>query len=503
MKNRFALFCCLLSLVTCYLPLVHAAIPKVMTYQGILKDASGNFLTGTYSMTFRVYAVQTGGTALWSETQSAVSVSSGRFSVQLGSVTPLNLSFNQDHWLSLQVGTDSEMSPRVRLTSVGYAYMAEQVVNGFTQAQHDSLTHRNIEGVMANTTNIAKTNFKLDAYTKASANSMGDLIIDTFSDATGINPTGSSGYTWRGSPDYDVVAGAGGIDASAVLMLHANGTDASATFTDSSQTPKTLTANGNAQIDTAQSKFGGASALFDGSGDYLSIPDSADWDFGTGDFTIDFWVRFNTVGTQVFVDRNAGDIAVRRGSDGTLKFSINGNDQIVSATWSPSVNVWYHIAAVRSGTSAYLFVNGVQLGSTGTSSHNITGTTGMAVGARGDGYTPIDGWMDEVRISKGIARWTSNFTPPTGEYTTPSGSATVASIAFSETVTPKEAMVIASETLNTGTITYSVSRDNGTTWTPCTKETVCNISSQPSGTQIKWKAAITGNAELESIAVAL
>src|SRR3990167_7740340 len=73
------------------------------------------------------------------------------------------------------------------------------------------------------------------------------------------------------------------------LMLHMDGADASTTFTD--ETGKTVTANGNAQIDTAQSKFGGAAALFDGAGDYLTVSGSADWDLGTGDFTIDFWFR--------------------------------------------------------------------------------------------------------------------------------------------------------------------------------------------------------------------
>ena len=89
-------------------------------------------------------------------------------------------------------------------------------------------------------------------------------------------------------------SGAGG-GAQTVLLLHCDGTDGATTFTDSSDTSHTVTANGNAQIDTDQSKFGGASGLFDGTGDYLSIPDSADWDFGTGDWTIDFLIRFNAI----------------------------------------------------------------------------------------------------------------------------------------------------------------------------------------------------------------
>lgn len=76
---------------------------------------------------------------------------------------------------------------------------------------------------------------------------------------------------------------------SVVALLHMNGSDASTTFTD--QRGHTFTAAGNAQIDTAQSKFGGASGLFDASGDYISTPDSDEWSFGSGDFTIECWYR--------------------------------------------------------------------------------------------------------------------------------------------------------------------------------------------------------------------
>jgi Neuraminidase (sialidase) len=165
------------------------------------------------------------------------------------------------------------------------------------------------------------------------------------------------------------------------------------------------------------------------------------------------------------------------------------------------------VAFVRDGSSnLYAFVNGTQIGATLTSSQNIHGGTGGVYVAYANGsgdYLP--GWIDELRISKGIARWTSNFTVPSAEYSTPtySGTATVVSNAYSEPSAPTEAMVIPDETLNTGSITYYVSRDNGTTWTQVTKETVTSISSQPSGTQLKWKAVITGDAELNAIAVAV
>src|SRR3989338_1134677 len=100
--------------------------------------------------------------------------------------------------------------------------------------------------------------------------------------------------------DRKVIAAGGGNstnnsethDSYTKLVLHSNGTDGSTRFTDSA-TNKTTTAYGNAQIDTAQSKFCGASGLFDGTGDYLTLADSDDWSFGTGNWTIDCWSRFN------------------------------------------------------------------------------------------------------------------------------------------------------------------------------------------------------------------
>src|SRR3989338_8447187 len=193
MRKPLLIFSILILLFSFSSPHVEASVPKLLTYQGILKDSSGNFLTGTYSMTFIVYAVATGGSSLWSETQSSVSASSGRFSAILGSVTTLNLAFDQDYLLSVQVGSDAEMTPRQRLTSSGYAAMAEDVTGGkLTGSAHVADSHMSIEGVRSAHVNIAKTNFKVDAITLASANSMGDLVIDSFNDSTGINSGGSS-----------------------------------------------------------------------------------------------------------------------------------------------------------------------------------------------------------------------------------------------------------------------------------------------------------------------
>lgn len=496
----------LAAIVTNVTPL-HASVPQTMSYQGILKDSSGNYLTGTYSMTFKLYNASSGGSALWTETQTAVSVTAGKFSVTLGGTTPINLSFNADYWLGITVASDSEMTPRIKMTSVGYAYTAENVVNGFTQTQHDALSHKNIEGVKENSLLIAKTNFKLDAYSSTVANNMDDMVIDVFTDASGIASGSSSNYSWRGTPNYDVV-GAG--DTSIGLLMHGNGADASTTLTDSSSGSKTLTANGNAQIDTAQAKFGGASILLDGTGDYVSAADSADWNFGSGAFTIDCWVRYNSVTSSNFysqyVDSN-NRVAFRKTATALQFFIISSGSTLANYTvnWTPSTGVWYHLALVRSGTSLYMFIDGVSQTLTVNTAISTNSVPDLAaqieMGSSAGGVSDLNGWIDELRIVKGSAKWTAGFTPPASEYVSVSN-ATVVSTAWTLASAPAEVLVAADETLNSGTITYSVSRDNGTSWTSCTKNTTCDISSQPSGTQLKWKASINNGAELNAIAVA-
>jgi len=100
--------------------LSYSAVTPLLNYQGRLTDSGGSPLTGSYNILFSIYNVPTGGSALWSETQT-VSVSEGLFSVSLGSFTALNLPFDADYWLGIKVGADAEMTPRQRLTAAGYS----------------------------------------------------------------------------------------------------------------------------------------------------------------------------------------------------------------------------------------------------------------------------------------------------------------------------------------------------------------------------------------------
>jgi hypothetical protein len=107
----------------------------------------------------------------------------------------------------------------------------------------------------------------------------------------------------------------------------------------------------------------------------------------------------------------AGNLVFYYSTDGSAFSSI-------SFAWAPSQNVWYHVAFVRSGTSALAFVDGTQIGTTQTLSGTLfDSATGLYVGVGSSSLTePLFGWIDEFRVSKGVARWTANFTPPTSAY---------------------------------------------------------------------------------------
>jgi len=215
-------------------------------------------------------------------------------------------------------------------------------------------------------------------------------------------------------------------DEYTVSLLHFNGADGDTIFKDESG--KVWTANGNAQLDTAQKVFGTASGLFDGTGDYIETPAHADFEFGTGAFAIDFRFRrnFSTSGTGLLGAVSVGNynavpqsayIGVQTGKYGVqvrLHVGASGTEWVFNVP-SPylSNDTWYHLAIVRSGTSLKVYLGGTQIGTTQTSSHNLVIQDPSTVGLYGASYWA--GNIDELRISN-IARWTANFTPPTEEY---------------------------------------------------------------------------------------
>jgi hypothetical protein len=207
-----------------------------------------------------------------------------------------------------------------------------------------------------------------------------------------------------------------------VLLAHFNGADGSTTFTDTSLKRHAITANGNAQVDTAQSQFGGASFLpgAGAGGDYLSTPDSADWAFGAGNFTIEFWVRHTSGAQQVMISQEVdADNRWYFQNDNLVGYTFqsrNGGStqiEINEGTVGFSNDTWYHVALVRNGSGFNIYRGGVSIASGSASITMPDLAAELRIGQRTTASFILLGWMDELRITKGVARYTGNFTPPT------------------------------------------------------------------------------------------
>lgn len=204
-----------------------------------------------------------------------------------------------------------------------------------------------------------------------------------------------------------------------VLALHMDGTNGSTTFTDEKR--HAVTVYGNAQISTEQSKFGVASALFDGAGDYLSIASSTDFNYGTGDFTIEFWMLAQTLPAAgvyaiIFDSREAAggtQIALcLYGTTGMILYTAGGTRITTS---SLSVGSLYHVALSRHSSTTRLFINGSRSGEIYGDTNNYV-TAPLKIGC---GYSVADyfnGYIDDLRITKGVARYIHDFTPPSSAF---------------------------------------------------------------------------------------
>jgi hypothetical protein len=226
-----------------------------------------------------------------------------------------------------------------------------------------------------------------------------------------------------------------GNDTFTKVLLHFDGTDAATAITDvnAGGSEHTWTANGNAQIDTAQSKFGGASALFDGTGDYISTPDHADFELGSSDFTVDCWFNCTaTAGTARAITGKASDgfaagWLIRREAANVIAVYLRDSSLAGAAFLTGTTQFtnllntgWHHIALTRSGSTWTLFIDGVAE-ATRTESFTVSDNAILlSVGSWGTsgGNDLWTGWIDEFRLSVGIARWTSAFQPPSRAYGT-------------------------------------------------------------------------------------
>ncbi len=218
--------------------------------------------------------------------------------------------------------------------------------------------------------------------------------------------------------------------SSVVLLLHMNGANGSTSFVDSSSYARTVTAHNNTSISTAQSRFGGASGYFDGINDYLSVADANDLTIGSSSFTIEFWARFDTLLYNVAFagqgDASNSNLSWDLYWDATNKlffsYTFNGfTSNFRSVNWTPSVSTWYHVAVVRNSGQLYFFVDGALLGTGAISTSALYDSTApLRIGARYSTITDdFKGYLDDLRITIGVARYTAAFTAPTAAFPDP------------------------------------------------------------------------------------
>jgi hypothetical protein len=246
-------------------------------------------------------------------------------------------------------------------------------------------------------------------------------------------------------------------DSNTKLLIHGNENNGVVTFTDSETTPKTITTYGDTKIKYIEdyrntvfldsettpkypypvgsakidfvAPFGTATAWFDGNSDYLSLADHADWAFGNDNFTIDFWIKFNSVTngqilmtqfisgtqyTQLYVAPGPGCNLYLQSKDTTDRCTYG-----MTNAWTPQINRWYHLAFIRSSTVALIFIDGVSQTLTATVAFGTNSWPDLATNLNIGGRTttlPTNGFIDSFRIAKGISRWVTTFNPPSEDF---------------------------------------------------------------------------------------
>jgi len=219
-----------------------------------------------------------------------------------------------------------------------------------------------------------------------------------------------------------------GNDAFTKVLLHVDGANGGTTFPDDNALglSHTFTPT-NATTSTANQKFGPSSMLT--AAGFITTPDSTDFTLGSGDFTVDYW--FNANGNAFGVNKylagqtSAGNVAATSAWDffatpAAFSFEVfqgGANVLLNGAINFSGTSSWNHVAAVRNGGTLTLYLNGTSAASSAIAGSVNNSPASLSVGRAGDATpNPWVGYIDEFRLSVGVARWTSNFTPPTAPY---------------------------------------------------------------------------------------
>ena len=388
---------------------------------------------------------------------------------------------------------------------------ANNVVQLDGSARLPAVNGANLTGVSTDTSaienNVAILAFKTQAANDLAKFNLVDQVIDEYKDATGVTLTtaGQTGSTAADGYLSSVSSSVGAFtsDANTQLLMHF---DDSALTTDSGNTGHTMTNSGAARNGT-YSKYGSYSAYFNGSS-VISAANHADWSYGTGDLTVEFWARSDNLsandGIYDFNKYSTGTPVITSTSTGGGSFAV----QVPSGgtiTTAGSNNTWYHIAFTRQSGTYRLYKDGVQTHS-GSWSGSQSSSNGIAIGNYYNGGYGYNGYLDELRVSN-INRYPNGTTFTPNSVTTTSATGTATSTANTALTAPTTGDIVllienasGTATLNTDLKAY-VSRNGGTGWDQATlvdkgtwgtnkKILVANnvaFSNSASGTDMRYK----------------
>ncbi len=211
-----------------------------------------------------------------------------------------------------------------------------------------------------------------------------------------------------------------GNDSYTKLLIHSDSTDGSTVFEDSSDSAHAITVVDNVHHEIDQAKFGNTSIEFDGTNDCLAIATSDDFDFGEDDFTVDLWCNisvFDNDGIFSLTQDNTFKLTLHASISGGNFLKIRVDGESATEVKILAIDTFYHVAVIRYGDSLSVYIDGISEYSQDVSGISFSDNdTGIWIGTYADAVHNYDGYLDEIRISKGIARWTTNFTPPTASY---------------------------------------------------------------------------------------
>lgn len=206
------------------------------------------------------------------------------------------------------------------------------------------------------------------------------------------------------------------------LLLSGTGTRIEKTILDSSGNNHPISIFGDSFLSSVVKKYGDYSISFDGSGDRLTIYDDPTFNLSGVPFTVEMWFYCNSINSnlQTLVTKHtfgvnlSWNITINNASISTYS-NNNGNTPILNSNVVITAGIWHHIALVGNGTNIKHYFNGVEVGSVNGILSNAASLITIGADSWNNPVNSVNGYIDDLRITKGLARYTSNFTPPTKE----------------------------------------------------------------------------------------